>query len=322
MAELQVHLLRFRAEVIAPLRLPPTVGAALRGALFRTLQQQFCLAGRGPGCGQAPLAADCPVCFLLAPVDETDRRGRDVPRPYVLRPPLSGPRDYAVGQIFEFELATFGRALGHFPYTLLGIEEMGRAGVGAGRQGAFRLDEVWAVNPLQGRQEAVYVRSRGATVRTPSLPVGETDVREEAAALAGRGGTERLRIELEAPMRLVEGGKLVKPEGFAFRAFFARLLERLTALRARYGDGAPPPDVPALLGTAGEVRIAERRLEWRELFRGSARHRRALPMGGLLGGVTVDGELAPLLPWLVWGTLTHVGKDAAMGNGRYRLEVG
>jgi hypothetical protein len=321
MAELQVHLLRFRAEVMAPLRLPPAVGAALRGALFRTLQQQFCLAGRGPGCGQPPLAADCPVCFLLAPVDESERRGRDVPRPYVLRPPARGPRDYAPGQTFEFDLATFGRALGHFPYALLGIEEMGRAGVGAGRQGAFRLDEVWAVNPLQGRQEAVYVRSRGATVRTPSLPITEADVREEVAALARGGGTERLRIELETPMRLVEGGKLVKPESFTFRAFFARLLERLTALRARYGDGAPPPDVPALLGTAGEVRIAERRLEWQELFRGSARHRRALPMGGLVGGVTVEGELAPLLPWLVWGTLTHVGKDAAMGNGRYQLEA-
>jgi hypothetical protein len=321
MAELQVHLLRFRAEVVAPLRLPPAAGAALRGALFGTLQRQFCLAGRGPGCGRPPLAADCPVCFLLAPVDAADRRGRDVPRPYVLRPPRHGPREYAVGQTFEFELATFGQALSHFPYTLLGIEEMGRAGMGAGRAGAFRLDEVWALNPLQGRQEEVYVRSRGATVRTPSLPIGEADVRAEVAALAGGGGTARLRLELEAPTRLVEGGRLVKPEGFTFRTFFARLLERLTALRTRYAASAPPPDVAGLLRAAAAVEILERELAWQELFRGSARHRRALPMGGLTGGVTIGGELAPLLPWLVWGTLTHVGKDAAMGNGRYRLEV-
>ncbi|MEA2642196.1 MAG: hypothetical protein QOF51_3590 [Chloroflexota bacterium] len=321
MAELQVHLLRFRAEVMAPLRLPPATGAALRGALFGTLRRQFCVAGGGPACGQPALAADCPVCFLLAPVDEDDRRGRDVPRPYVLRPPLRGPLAYEPGQTFEFELATFGRALGHFPYTLLGVEEMGRAGMGARREGGFRLDEVWAVNPLRGRQEAVYQRARGATVHTPGLPVSEADVHDEAATLATRGGAERLRIELEAPLRLVEGGRLVKPEGLAFRTLFARLLERLTALGARYAGSAPPPDVAGLLRQASEVQIAERRVEWQELFRGSGRHERALPMGGLVGGVTVEGDLAPLLPWLVWGSLTHVGKDAAMGNGRYRLEA-
>ncbi len=322
MVGLQVHLLRFRAEVMTPLRLPPAAGAALRGALFGTLRRQFCLAGQGPGCGQPRVAASCPVCFLLAPVDEAERRGRDVPRPYVLRPPLRGPRSYAPGQPFEFELITFGRALNHFPYALLGIEEMGRAGMGARREGGFRLDEVWASNPLQGRQEAVYVRSRGATVRPPSLPVDGADVRAEVAALTADGAAEALRLELETPTRLVEGGRLVKPDGFTFRVLFARLLERLTALGARYAGSPPPPDVPELLRRAGEVEIAERRLVWQELERGSARHKRQIPMGGLIGAVTLQGELAPFLPWLVWGTLAHVGKDAAMGNGRYRLAAG
>ena len=44
-------------------------------------------------------------------------------------------------------------------------------------------------------------------------------------------------------------------------------------------------------------------------------------MGGLVGEVTLEGELGPFLPWLVWGTLVHVGKDAAMGNGQFRLEA-
>ena len=65
-----------------------------------------------------------------------------------------------VADALAFGLATFGRALGYFPYALLGIEEMGRQGLGAGRRGAFRLDEVWAENPLLGRQEAVYRRER------------------------------------------------------------------------------------------------------------------------------------------------------------------
>src|SRR5262245_34945623 len=162
-------------------------GAALRGALFSALRAQFCLAGGGPECGRPAVAANCPVCFLLAPVDAAGPRGQDVPRPYVLRAPTSGPPAYAPGQIFEFELATFGRALSAFPYTLLGVQEMGLRGLGVGRQGEFRLLEVWADNPLAGRQERVY-RAADTAVRTPALPITAADVAAEARALVARGG--------------------------------------------------------------------------------------------------------------------------------------
>jgi len=334
-AGFQVHLLRFRAEVTAPLQLPAAAGAALRGALFGALREQLCQAGRDPSCGQPEVAANCPVCFLLAPVDEQDRRGRDVPRPYVLRAPTgNGPGHlqataYVPGQTLEFGLTTFGRALNQFPYALLGIEEMGRRGLGAARRGLFRLDEVWADNPLAGRQEAIYRRARDGTVRTPALPIDAAQVAEEAGILAARGGAARLRLELLTPTRLIERDRLVKPDAFTLRALLARLLERLSALFGRYGgeneDGdavaARPFDAAELLRIADSVRVAERRLVWRELFRGSGRHGRMVPMGGLLGEVVLEGELGPLLPWLVWGSLVHVGKDAAMGNGLLRVEA-
>src|SRR5438552_2890281 len=97
-----VHLLRFRGEVTAPLRLPPAAGAALRGALFGALRKQFCLAGGGPLCGRPEVARDCPVCFLLAPVEAHNRRGQDVPRPYALRAPSDAGKTYAIGESVEF----------------------------------------------------------------------------------------------------------------------------------------------------------------------------------------------------------------------------
>jgi hypothetical protein len=322
MAEFQAYLLRFRGEVIAPLQLPAAVGAALRGALFNALQAQFCLAGRSPGCGAPELARHCPVCFLLAPVDTGNRRGRDVPRPYVLAAPFGGPMSYAPGQVLEFGLTTFGRALNHFPYALLGVEEMGRRGLGNRRRGAYRLEEVWVENPLLGRQEAVYQRARDGVVRVPSLAVTPAQVEAEAARLAARGGDRRLRLDFLSPTRLVLDKQLVRPERFSFVALAGRLLERLTGLFEQYAGTPPPFDAPALLRAAEQVRVVEQQLVWRELFRASGRHGRLLPMSGLLGKVVLEGELAPFLPWLVWGSLTHVGKDAAMGNGRMRLEVG
>ena len=320
MLDLDVHLLRFRAEVTAPLHLPAAGGAALRGALFGALRALFCLAGGGPECGQPAVAARCPVCFLLAPVDEGNRRGQDVPRPYVLRLAAQAPTSYGPGQTFEFELATFGRALGVFPYTLLGVQEMGRRGLGQARAGAFRLAEVWAENPLAGRQERIY-RAGDAQVRTPALPISAAEVAAEAAVLAEQGGGRRLCLTLRTPTRLVEAGRLVKPESFQPRVLLARLLDRLDALGARYGAGPVAGEAAPLLARAAAVAVAERRLSWHEQFRASGRHRAMLPMGGIVGGVVLEGDLAPLLPWLVWGTLVHVGKDAAMGNGELRLRA-
>jgi CRISPR-associated endoribonuclease Cas6 len=45
-----------------------------------------------------------------------------------------------------------------------------------------------------------------------------------------------------------------------------------------------------------------------------ARQGRALPIGGLVGTISFEGELAPFLPWLQWAGLLGVGKDATKGN--------
>ena len=313
--DLDVHVLRFRAEVTSELRLPVAAGAALRGALFAALRAGFCLAAQGPECGQPELAARCPVCFLLAPVEAGHRRGQDVPRPYALRVPFAGRElVYAPGQSFEFGMATFGRALEAFPYALLGVQTMGERGLGARRAGSFRLAEVWTEHPLAGRQERVY-RAGDGVVRAPALPVTATDVAAEARALARQGAGRRLRLTLATPTRLVEDGRLVKPADFRLRPLVARLLERLDALGARYGNGPLGLEVAPLLYAAEQVRVVEQRLGWRELFRASGRHGRLLPMSGLVGEVVMEGELGPLLPWLVWGSLVGVGKDATMGNG-------
>jgi CRISPR-associated endoribonuclease Cas6 len=316
----QIHLLRFRASVVTPLQLPRAAGAALRGALFGALRGQFCLAGRSPECGHGPVSANCPVCFLLAPVDESSAYGRDVPRPYVLRVPPSTPLAYAAGEQFEFSLATFGRALNYFPYALLGIDEVGRQGLGVGRRGTFRVDEVWAENPLTAGREPVYQRAQAPLVHAPAVAVDATHVEAEAVRLAAAGADRRVRIQLLTPTRLIASGQLVKPGTFSLGVLVARLLERLTALFGRYASTGLACDAPALVRAAHQVRVVQAELAWQELFRASARHRRMTPMSGLVGSVVVEGGLAPFLPWLVWGTLTHVGKDAAMGNGMLQLE--
>ena len=47
--------------------------------------------------------------------------------------------------------------------------------------------------------------------------------------------------------------------------------------------------------------------------------RQRTPIGGLVGQVTLAGDLAPLRELLVWGSLIHVGKNAVKGDGWYMI---
>lgn len=329
--DLPVHLLRFVARVDEELRLPAPPGSALRGALFEALRRQFCLelAGSLPGRGRAgecsrALTDACPVCFLMQPYAPEAERGADVPRPYVLRPPLDVRARYLPGEQFEFGLVTIGRALQHLPFLLVGALEMGRRGVGYGRAGRFVLQEVWAEHPLLGRRQAVF-DARDGVVRPLALPI----TYEQLAAASAHGsadpsGTLALRIELLTPARLTDRGRLVHPPEIGLSVLLQRLLERLTALAGRYGGS--PPDLPYsdLLARAASAQVVENRTAWRDLLRFSGRQQRAMPWGGLVGSFTVQGpaeRLAPLVPLLQFGSYAGVGKYAVTGNGWYRVEV-
>ncbi|MBZ0304923.1 MAG: CRISPR system precrRNA processing endoribonuclease RAMP protein Cas6, partial [Anaerolineae bacterium] len=71
--------------------------------------------------------------------------------------------------------------------------------------------------------------------------------------------------------------------------------------------------------TADSLQIAYNDTQWVEARSGSRRQNRYTPIGGLIGRVRWEGEISPLLPWLLWGQSLHVGKNAVKGNGWYRI---
>ena len=111
---------------------------------------------------------------------------------------------------------------------------------------------------------------------------------------------------------------MLKPHNFRFRPFFQRLLERLEALSEAFSDTPLDVDFPALLAAADKVRVIDNRLSWEEVRSYSTRRHADSPTSGLTGTVYVQAQdWTPLLPWLLWGQFTHVGKDAVKGNGMY-----
>lgn len=336
----EAHTLCFKAVVASALRLPPFKGSSLRSAFVSALRGNFCHSPHLKHCRPCPSHTDCPTCYLAATLDPDSRRGVDVPRPFVVRPPLDSRTVYGVGDPLDFEIVVFGRALALLPYVVVGVQRMGQIGIGSkvstdGRppaRGTFRIHEIWSSNPLAGISQRIHQADDGL-VKVPSTPVTHRQVLERAEQMLARVGTRAavggdqepsgqasaaaVTLRLLSPLRLVEGGHLVRRLTFA--TFVLRLIERLEALSNEYGQHRLDLDVPDLLARAREVRVERDATRWLELERYSTRHGRRLPMGGLVGEIAFGGVPGDFIPWLIWGSIVGVGKYATLGCGRYEL---
>lgn len=322
MTTFAAYHIRVRARATSPLVLREYVGSALRGAFFGALWRRFCTNQSAPTCAVCPLNQVCPVSALVAPLRDEGARGRDIPRPYALSAPRSMRGVYGPGEDFSFGITLFGRQLQLFPYVVMAVHEMAASGLGQRceangyTRGRFAVEEIAAVHPLTGMTQVL--QAGGARqVAMPDLPVTADDVVAEAERLAG----ERVELHFETPTRLTDQKHLVRrPEP---RVLTQRLLERLSALMGEFGDGVPRWDFGGLIDHAAGIRVVDDRTRWVELGSFSGRQGRVTPIGGFVGTAVYEGDLGPLLPALVWGSVVQAGKDTVKGNGVYRLgEVG
>ena len=316
---LHAHHLHVRATVSEPLAFNEYAGAALRGAFFEALWGRFCVNKQAQVCADCPLINACPVSSLVAPLRDEAPRGRDVPRPYAIRPPIGYRRTLNPGESFSFGLTLFGSHLNLFPYVAMALQQMAQSGIGRRtqenhwRRGRFMVDEVQAVNLLSGETKLVQ-SSNSNRVSVPDLPTTWAD----AEAFAARLPPDRLTLRFLTPLRLTDQQKLVKR--WLLRPLVERLLERHDFLAREYGGHMfAREERDRLIEIAGTVEVLEDTTTWADVSSYSRRQGKSTPIGGLIGTITFVGHLQPLLPLLAWGIVLQVGKDTTKGNGMYAM---
>ena len=324
MGMLVTHHFLFVAKVITPLELDDHSGSALRGNFFDAVWRRFCTNKASPTCADCPLHTLCPVSALVAPLREENARGRDVPRPYIILPPLGKARRYEPGQELLFGVTLFGSIVQLFPYLVLSIPLLESSGLGKrvaedGKQrGRFKVKRIDSYHPLSKERRTIYQADR-PKVDAPALTVTPDEVRAKAATLA----TDAITLHFLTPTRLVEQAHPLRK--VAFRPLIWRLFERFAALQNEYGDGSGEGSVAnglhQLLDLAESVNCIDDATAWEEVQSYSQRQKSFSPIGGLCGRATFAGDLAPFRELLTWGELIHVGKNCVKGNGWYTIEA-
>ncbi len=214
----------------------------------------------------------------------------DRPRPFVLRAAKLDGLTVPSGDRFELGLNVFDV---HSPRTEIfveGFSEMARAGFGPGR-GTAELELV------EGAGRPVVI-----SLEAPS---------EEPL----RG----IVVEFVTPTEL----KTVALSGnpIEFRILFARIRDRLSTLRALYGDGPLDIHFKAMGERAAAIRLVASELRHSAVTRRSSRTGQVHAIGGFTGWAHYQGDLNEFVPYLRAASFAGVGRQCVWGKGELRLNT-
>lgn len=320
-ASLSTTHLWFSAQAVTPLELDAASGSAFRGSFFNAIWSRFCTNKQAPSCALCPLHTLCPVSAIVAPLREENERGQDIPRPYVIVPPLEGAKRYQPGESFSFGMTLIGNIMQLLPYIFLSLPQLEAGGLGhvlaenGEKRGRFQIEKVETYHPFTSARQTMYEEKK-ARVQAPAITVQAEEWFQQAAQL----NQTQITLRFVTPLRLIHHEHLVKQ--IVFRAFIQRLLERYVALERYYGNQQTNltwEERETYLYQAESVVCTNDHTSWLELTSHSNRQKRSTPIGGLMGEATFEGNLAPFLALLIVGELIHVGKNVVKGNGKYHI---
>jgi hypothetical protein len=258
------------------------------------------------------------------------RQASNDPLPIVLEPPLAPRSDYAPGDRLVFNLVMIGKGIGYLPVFIIAVADMAYRGLGRSRS-RFELDKV----------EDEFDRARRLLYDSASQRVSPYIPKLRSLNDAGKETMNLSHNQLEllfmTPTRIKHRfGPQLEMSGMPsdrsdsrfissldFATFMRTLMRRLSWLAEVHCEQPWNLDYDTLLAKAeSRVRVVKQNLRWQEWGRYSSRQNAVLKMGGFVGSVTFQGDLAEFLPYIKLGEYLHIGQGTAFGLGKYEIVTG
>lgn len=290
-------------------------GNTIRGGFGSAFRRLACI----------DLRLDCPTCELrhtcpytqvfnpfVPPATERLSKNQNIPRPFVIKPPLEFKTRYLPGESLTFDFVVIGKAIDYLPYFVVAWRELTENGFGLNRA-RCTLSAISSLN-LRGEEQIVY-DGREGTVR----PLAEhLNWQTLVVRRVGVSEVRELTLRFLTPTTVKAEGEVVAvPQ---FHQLIKRLRDRVNALASFYCGGALDLDFKALGQQAEAIQTVRVNSQWIDRTRWT-RKGVAQDLSGCIGEVTYRSDLGPFLPLLLLGEYIHVGKNAAFGNGWYKLQI-
>jgi hypothetical protein len=300
-------------------------GNVIRGGFGSTFRRIVCHTNcREPE--SCELRNVCPYTAVFQPFvpegSEKISKNRDIPRPFVIKPPLETKETYLPGERLSFDLVLVGKIKDYLPYFIVTFKELSQAGLGRGRA-AVELAGVEHVG-YDGALVPVYTRENNL-VQPPAKVILWAELCDLLnsnngsinSPQDGAGNITRITLRFLTPTLLKADGVQTRQPFFGVIA--KRLRDRINALSYFYCGKGLDIDFKAFGEQAEKVKTVSDSTRWVESSRYSRRREVTHDLSGFVGEVTFEGELEMFLPYLKLGEYLHVGKNAVFGNGWYEI---
>jgi hypothetical protein len=317
---------RFHLEPKAPLRMPAyNKGNVIRGGFGSTFRRIVCHANcREPEICE--LRNVCPYTAVFQPFvpegSEKISKNRDIPRPFVIKPPLEAKETYLPGERLSFDVVLVGKVKDYLPYFIVTFKELSQAGLGRHRT-PVELSAVAHVG-TDGAEVAIYTNENNL-VHPPANTISWADLCGSQSSNNGLVGSSqdgisnvtRITLRFLTPTMLKANG--MKARCPVFGSIAKRLRDRINALSYFYCGNGLDIDFKAFGEQADGIKTVADSTRWVESSRYSRRREVTHDLSGFVGEVSFEGELGMFLPYLKLGEYLHVGKNAVFGNGWYQI---
>jgi len=233
------------------------------------------------------------------------RRYTHAPHPFVLCPPVDHPAVADSGMRVDLLLVVLGQAIEYLPFILLGLLRLGEMGLGVERL-PFEVESVRSTQD----QHFIYTGQRGTPVTPPTARVLQASV--------GSADMKEFDLHFVTPLRIrIQDRVRRRPE---FAPLVSAALRRLELLCRVHQAGEYSVDGAAMAELAKSARLVSDRTRWHDLSRYSQRQDHRMPLGGIVGSATFDGDYGTFQDLMALAGRVHVGKGTAFGHGRFRME--
>ena len=299
--------------------LPPYKGSMLRGAFGVQLKQQVCVQPAQQDCRSCGMRHGCAYACVFEPYIESDPpqflRGLDTaPRPYIFC--CSDRREtFSPSDSFQFDFTLIGTACEWYREAVIALLRMVQAGLSA-RRHPFKVQGIRLFVPREAERvdgdpewQVIY---DGRSMRSAPL--------DSVPLPLSLGLPAPLRLDFITPLRFKVNGQLAGR--FTFRQLVFQMLRRVLELAHFYAPDQPINwEFNHLLRAADGIKVTDQHFEWFDWERYSNRQETEMQMGGVVGHLTLEGDLEPwreLIHAIRW---LHVGKGTVFGLGRVEIGI-
>lgn len=327
---------RFTARAQQPLPLPNYAGSLLRGQFGAALRQVACMT-RQPTCAGCPLIATCPYTRIFeTPAPPKGSHAlqdfSQIPKPYLVEPPTPGARVLEVGDTLQFHLVLIGHAIDQLALIVFAVQRALQHGLTRERVPLDLLQVDWVEDADHAQRiwhaEQPTLAEHTANLVTPGWasngPQNDSfSIAPTADSTIATGQNEaQITLNIQTPLRLQNQGQPLGIGQLTPRALVAALARRVSLLMTFHAGQNDWDEAARHITFLSDQLSDTQDLHWFDWTRYSSRQRQEMTLGGVLGRWTLrctPEVVGQIYPWLWLGQWLHVGKNAVMGMGGYRL---